>query len=79
MSKEKFLSHFAKKSQTKIETDGIKITRVLSSATGSITSAQRTFAEHEMQKSYEYLKKYVKGIPEKIKKEVGIQARDFGT
>ena len=45
MDKEKFLAYFAKKSQTKVETVGIQITRVLSSAI--VTSAQLAFAEDE--------------------------------
>ena len=45
MDNKKFLAHFAKKSQTKVETDGIQITRVLSSAI--VTSAQLAFAEDE--------------------------------
>ena len=64
--------------KTKIETDVIQITHVLSTATENIISAELAFAKDEMQKSYECPKKYVKGLPEKIKKEVGTHARDFG-
>ena len=45
MDKEEFLAYFAKKSQTKVETDGIQITRVLSSTI--VTSVQLAFAEDE--------------------------------
>ena len=45
------------KSQTKVETDGIHITRVLSSATENVTYAELVFARYEIQKSYECSKK----------------------
>ena len=64
--------------KTKIEKDGIQITRVLSTTTENVIFGELAFAKDEMQKSYECPKKYVKGIPEKIKKEVGTHARDFG-
>ena len=47
--------------------------------TGNVTSAERAYAAEEMQKTYESPKKYQVEIPAKIKKEVGLYARDFGT
>ena len=51
MNKEKFLAYFARKSQTKVEIDGIQIARVLPSTTENFTSAELAFAEDEIQKS----------------------------
>ena len=80
MNKEKFLAYFKKKSQSKDETDGIQITSVLTSVTENVTSAEFAYAEEEMQKTYERPKKYWKvEIPAKIKKEVDLYAKDFGT
>ena len=79
MNKEKFLAYFKKKSQSKNETDGIQITNVLTSVTKNVTSAELVYAEEEMQKTYELPKKYQVEIPAKIKKEVDLYARDFGT
>lgn len=45
--------------------------------TESVPSAEQAFPEDEIQKSYERPKKYVKDIPEKIKKEVDIPAGVF--
>lgn len=52
----------------------LQISRLLSSATENVTSAELTFAEDKIQKSYERHKKYMKDIPKKIK-----HARNFGT
>ena len=71
MNKEKFLAYFKKKSQSKDETDGIQITNVLTSVTENVTST-------ELQKTYERPKKYQVENPAKIKKEIGLYARDFG-
>ena len=54
----KFLVY--KKPQNKVETDGIQITFALSSTTENVTSEELTYAEDEIQKSYERLRKYVK-------------------
>ena len=78
MNKEKLLAQFAKKLQAKIETDGIQFTNVLSSAAEDVISAQLTFAEDEIQNSYECPKKYVQVIPRKIKKEASIHGGDLG-
>ena len=43
MDKEKFLAYFAKKSQIKVETDGIQTTRVLPSTKENVTSAELAF------------------------------------
>ena len=67
MNKEKFLANFKKKSQSKDETDGIQITNVLTSV-----------IEEEMQKTHKCPKKYLVEISAKLKKEVGLYARDFG-
>ena len=79
MNKEKFFAYFKKKSQSKGETDGIQITNVLTPVTENVTSAKLAYAEEGMQKTYECPKKYKVEIPAKIKKEVGLYARDFGT
>ena len=71
MNKEKFLTYVKKKSQSKDETDGIKITNVLTSVTENVTSAELSYTEEEMQKTYKRPKKYHVEIPAKIKKEVG--------
>ena len=71
MNKERFLAYFKKKSQRKDETDGIQITNVLTSVTENVTSVELAYAEDEMQKTYEYPKKYQVEIPGKIKREVG--------
>ena len=68
MNKEKFLAYSAKRSQTKVETDGIHITRLLFSTTENVTSAELPFAEDEIQKSYVRRKKYVKDVPKNNKK-----------
>ena len=47
--------------------------------TEDFTSAELAFAEEDMQKTYGRLKKYQVEIPAKIKKEVGLYAKDFGT
>ena len=47
--------------------------------TENVTSTGLAYAEEEMQKTYEHPKKYQVEIPAKIKKEVGLYARDFGT
>ena len=73
----KFLAYFKKKSQSKDETDATQIANVLTSVTGNVTSAERAYAAEEMQKTYESPKKYQVEIPAKIKKEVGLYARDF--
>ena len=51
---------FTKKSQNKVKTDGIQVTCALSSTTENVTSEELTYAEDEIQKLYERLKKYVK-------------------
>ena len=79
MNKEKFLAYFKKKSQSKDETDDIKITNVLTSVTQNVTSAKLAYAEEKMQKTYERPKKCQVKIPAKIKKEIGQYARGFGT
>ena len=43
----------------------------------NVTSAERGYAAEEMQKTYERPKKCQVEIPAKIKKEVGLHARDF--
>ena len=77
MNKEKFIVYFKIKSQSKDQTDGIQITNVLTSVTENVTSAELAQAEGEIQKTYERKKKYQVEIPAKIKKEVGLYARDF--
>ena len=47
--------------------------------TENVTSAELAYAEEEMQMTYERPKKYQVEIPAKIKKEVGLYERDFGT
>ena len=47
--------------------------------TENVTSAELAYAEEEMKKTYERPKKYHVEISAKIKKEVGLYARDFGT
>ena len=79
MKKEKFLAYFKKKSQSNNERDDIQITDVLALVTENITSAELIYTEEEMQKTYDLPKKYQVEIPAKIKKEVGLYARDFGT
>ena len=79
MNKEKFLAYFKRKSQSKDETDGIQITNVITSVTENVTSAELAYSEEEMQKTYECPKKYQVEIPAKIRKEVGLYPRDFGT
>ena len=80
MNKEKIFAYFKKKSQSKDETDGIQITNVITSVTSeNVTSAELAYAEEQMQKTYKRPKKYQVEIPAKIKKEVGLYARDFGT
>ena len=73
------MRNFKKKSQSKDETRGIRITNVQTSVTENVTSAELAYAEEEIQKTYEHPKKYQVEIPAKIKKEVGLYARDFGT
>ena len=50
MNKEKILAYFKNKSQSKDETNVIQITNV--------TSAELTYPEEEMQRTYEHPKKY---------------------
>ena len=78
MNIEKLLAHFAKKLQTKVETDGIQITR---STFGDIKYyfCGVSFRWRWNTKAYEHTKKYVKDIPEKIKKEVSIHTSEFVT
>ena len=47
--------------------------------TENVTSAELAYAEEEMQKTYERPKKYQVEIPAKMKKKVGLYAKDFGT
>ena len=47
--------------------------------TENVTYAELAYAEEEMQKTYEIPKKCQVEIPEEIKKEFGLHARDFGT
>ena len=49
---EKFLGYFTKNSETKVETYGAQIARVLSLATENVTSAEPAFVEDEIQTSY---------------------------
>ena len=79
INKEKFLAYFKKKSQSKDETDGIQITNVLTSVTENVTFTEIASAEEEMQKANERPKKYQVEISAKIKKEVGLYARDCDT
>ena len=79
INKEKFLAYFKKKSQSKDETDGIQITNVLISVTENVTFTEIASAEEEMQKTNERPKKYQVEISAKIKKEVGLYARDCDT
>ena len=78
MNKEKFLVYFKRKSQSKDKTDGIQITNVSTSVTKKVTSAELASTEEEMQKTYERPRKYQVEIAVRIKKEVGLYARDFG-
>ena len=57
MNTEKFLAYFKKKSQSKDETDDIKITNVLTSVTQNVTSAELAYAEYM---SYTSARKNVK-------------------
>ena len=70
---------FKKKSQSKDESGGIQITNVLTSVIKNVTSSELAYVEEEMQKTYEQPQKYQVEIPAKIKKEVGLYAREFGT
>ena len=79
MNKETFLAYFSRKSQSKDESDGIQITNVLTSLTENVTSAELAYTDVKMQKTYHHSKKYQVKIPAKIKKEVGLYAKDFGT
>ena len=79
MNKEKFLAYFKKKSQDNHKTDGIQINNVQTSLTETVTSAALAYAEEEMQKTYEYPKKYQVENSAKFKKEVVLYARDSGT
>ena len=79
MNKERFLAQFKKKSQSEDGTDGIQISNVLTSVIENVTSVELAYADEEMQKTYEHPKKYQVEISAKIKKEVGLYARDFGT
>ena len=45
----------------------------------NVTSVELAYADEEMQKTYKRRKKYQVKIPAKIKKEVGLYARNFGT
>ena len=47
--------------------------------TENVTYAELAYAEEEMQKTYGIPKKCQVEIPEEIKKEFGLHARDFGT
>ena len=78
MNKEKFLVYFKRKSQSKDKTDGIQITNVSTSVTKKVTSAELASTEEEMQKTYERPRKYQVETAARIKKEVGLYARDFG-
>ena len=78
MNKEKFLVYFKRKSQSKDKTDGIQITNVSTSVTKKVTSAELASTEEEMQKTYERPRKYQVETVARIKKEVGLYARDFG-
>ena len=75
----KNFAYFKKKSQSKDETKGIQITNVLTSVREKVTSAEFAYAEEEMQKTYERQIKYQVEIPARIKKEVDLCAKDFGT
>ena len=79
VNKGKFLGYFEKKSRSKDETDGIQITNVLTSVTENVIFAELAYAEEEIQKTHERPKKYQVEIPAKIKKEIGLYARYFGT
>ena len=79
MNKQKFRVYFKKNSQSKDEVSSIQMTNVLTSVTENLTSVELGNAEEEMQKTYKRPKKYQVEIPPKIKKEVGLYARDFGT
>ena len=78
MNKQKFRVYFKKNSQSKDEASSIQMTNVLTSVTENLTSVELGNAEEEMQKTYKRPKKYQVEIPPKIKKEVGLYARDFG-
>ena len=78
MNKQKFRVYFKKNSQSKDEVSSIQMTNVLTSVTENLTSVELGNAEEEMQKTYKRPKKYQVEIPPKIKKEVGLYARDFG-
>ena len=75
----KNFAYFKKKSQTKDETEDIQITNVLTSVRENVTSAEFAYPEEEMQKTYKRQKKYQVEIPVRIKKEVDLCAKDFGT
>ena len=79
MNKGKFIGYFEKKSQSKDETDGIQITNVLTSVTENVIFAKLAYTEEEIQKTHERPKKYQVEIPAKIKKEIGLYVRYFGT
>ena len=81
MNKKQFLLYFKKKEKVSDpeNSDDVKITNVVTSATKDITNAELTLVEDEIQKSCSRPVKYQKAIPEKIKKEVGIHGNIFGT
>ena len=57
----------------------VEITNALKSATSDITNAEVTLVAKEIQKSCNQKIKYQKGVPEIIKKEVGIYAKVYET
>ena len=57
----------------------MEITNALKSATSDITNAEVTLVAKEKQKSCNQKVKYQKGVPEIIKKEVGMYAKVYGT
>ena len=80
MNKEKFLLYFKKKEKVSDpENSDVRITNVVKSATNDITKAEITLVEDEIQKSCSRPDEYQKGIPEEIKKEVGMYANIYRT
>ena len=79
MNKEQFLHYFYKKDKNTENAEEITVTKVVSSTPTEITNGELRFAVNEIDKSHGRPKKYQKGVPEKVKREVRNHALTFGT
>ena len=79
MNKEQFLHYFYKKDKNTENAEEITVTKVVSSATTEITNGELRFAVNEINKSHGRPEKYLKGILEKVKREVRNHTLTFGT